>query len=167
MSGRQRVVSFAAMNGSEGLGYGTEIMLDGAYADGAKLEDLTTVRNVLEAIVAAVEPAVVGVQGAEVVTTDAGADGYSAALIQGETVAILHAFPLLRTVSLHLFSAHDLPLSATTRQFLVAFDVGRFQSSVRAFGQFPPRDPERLKRDLAGQRSYVKLRVTPAPTVTG
>ncbi len=166
MSSRQRVVNSAAMSGSEGLGYGTEIMLDGAYADSAKLEDPATVSAVLEAIVAAVEPVAAGVQGAEVVTTDVGAAGFSAALIRGETVAVLHAFPQLRTVSLHLFSAHDLPLSATTRQFLAAFEVGRFQSSVRAFGQFPPRDPERLKRDLAGQRSYVKLRVTPAPTVT-
>lgn len=160
------MVNSASMSGSEGLGYGTQIMLDGAYADVAQLTDSAAVREVLERIVAEVEPKMENAIAAEVVIHDAGANGMSAALIRGETAALLHAFPDLRTVTLHLFSAHDLSLSTTTRMFLDAFGVGRFQSSVRAFGHYPPRDPKALERALAGLRDYARIRVTPSATVT-
>lgn len=154
------------MNGSEGLGYGTQIMLDGAFAEPALLADEDKVSTLLEQIVAAVEPASQGGASAQVTFHPGTTDGVSAALVRGETAALLHTFPALRTATLHLFSAHDLPLSATTRMFLAAFEVGRFQSSVRAYGHYPPRDPQRLALALAGQRDYVRLRLTPAPTVT-
>lgn len=153
------------MSGSEGLGYGTQVMLDGAYADQARLTDKDAVRAVLQRIVAEVEPNVEATAPAEVVFHDSGRDGMSAALIRGETSALFHAFPDLRTVTLHLFSAHDLSLSSTTRMFLGAFDVGRFQSSVRAYGHYLPRDPVELEKALAGLRDYARIRVAPSATV--
>lgn len=154
------------MSGSEGLGYGTAVLLDGAYADVTKLTDQGAVRDVLERIVAEVEPNVGSTSPADVVFHDSRRDGMSAALIRGETSVLLHAFPDLRTVTLHLFSAHDLSLSATTRMFLDAFDVGKFQSSVRAYGHYPPRDPVALEHALAGLRDYARIRVTPSASVT-
>ena len=160
------MLNSATMNGSEGLGHGTQIMLDGAFADPALLANADDVRTLLERIVAEVEPATAGAAAPPVTFQGGTTDGVSAALVRGETAAMLHTFPALRTVTLHLFSAHDLPLSATTRLFLAAFEVGRFQSSVRAYGHYPPRDPQRLALALAGQRDYVRLRLTPSPAVT-
>jgi hypothetical protein len=154
------------MSGSEGLGYGTQITIDGAYADAAILSDHRAVSTVLRRIVAEVEPFVSGAISADVVLHSAGEDGLSAALIRGETAALLHAFPPLRTVTLSLFSAHDLSLTTTIRTFQDAFGVRRFQSSVRTFGHYPPRDPALLERALAGLRDYARLRVAPSATVT-
>ena len=161
-----RVVNSAAMSGSEGLGYGTQISLDGAFADAGVLLDHAAVAAVLQRIVAEVEPKLEHSVMPEVVVHDAGVDGLSAALIQGETAAMLHTFPTLRTVTLHLFSAHDLSLSTTTRMFIDAFRVGRFQSAVRAFGHYPPREPEQLQLALVGARDYARIRVAPSATVT-
>lgn len=160
------MVSSPAMGGSEGLGYGTQIMLDGAYAEADKLTDREAVRAVLKSVVAQAEPNVDDTTAAAVVFHDAGDDGLSAALIRGETAALLHAFPNLRTVTLHLFTAHDPSLSGTTRTFLDAFGVGRFQSSVRAYGHYPPRNPAQLELALAGLRSFARIRVTPSAAVT-
>ncbi len=161
-----RVVNSATMTGSEGLGYGTQISLDGAFADAAVLLDRAAVEAVLERIVAEVEPKLEHSVVPAAAVHDAGVDGLSAALIQGETAATLHTFPTLRTVTLHLFSAHDISLSTTTRMFIDVFRVGRFQSAVRAFGHYPPREPEQLRLALAGARDYVRIRVAPSATVT-
>lgn len=160
------MVSSAAMSSFGGLGYGTQIMLDGAYADAAKLSDEQAASAVLEQLMLQVEPNSEGASATAVSWRQPGAYGVSAALIQGETAMMLHTFPALRTVTLHLFSAHGPSLSTTTRMFLAAYDVGRFQSSVRAFGHYPPRDPDQLVKALAGQRDYARLRVTPAPSIT-
>lgn len=154
------------MSGSEGLGYGTQIHIDGAYADAAALTDLRAAGAVLRQIVAEVEPYVGDTTAAAVVFHDAGEDGLSAALIRNETAALLHSFPPLRTVTLSLFSAHEPSLSTTIRSFQDAFGVRRFQSSVRAYGHYPPRDPALLERALAGLRDYARLRVAPSATVT-
>lgn len=160
------MVSSAAMSGSEGLSYGTQIMIDGAYADASTLRDTAAVRAALQRMVAEVEPYVSDTTHADVVFHDHGEDGLSAALIRGETAVLLHAFPRWRAATLHLFSAHDPSLSFTTRIFLDAFGVRRFQSSVRAFGHYPPRDPDHLERALAGLRDYARIRVAPSATVT-
>src|SRR5690606_41561159 len=92
--------------------------------------------------------------------------GLSAGLVRRETAAVPRAFAGLRAATLQVFSAHDLSLSGTTKAFLAAYSVGRFQSSVRAFGRHLPRDERELERALAGERRYARLRIQPAPVVT-
>ncbi len=157
------MVSSPTMRGNVGLGYGTQVSLDGEHADPAALADEAVARATLEGIVGRVETTAPA--GAVLVYRDP-AGGLSAALVRGETAAVLHAFPELRAATLQVFSAHDLSLSGTTKAFLEAYSVGRFQSSVRAFGRHLPRDERELERALAGERRYARLRIQPAPVVT-
>ncbi len=166
MSGANGMVNSPTMRGSEGLGYGTQISVDGVHADPAALADPAVASAVLERMLGQVEAdAVLAAQSPVVTALDAGS-GLSAALVRGESSAVLHTFTDLRAVTLHLFSAHDLPLTSTTKAFLEAYAVGRFQSSVRAFGVYLPRDAQELKRALVGERLYARMRVAPPPTVT-
>lgn len=153
------------MTAGEGLGFGTQISLDGGFADVEKLGDVEVAKRLLEQLVTQVEPQANRPDLSQVVT-HRDDDGLSAAIIGGETSAVLHSFPDHRAVTLQLFSAHDLPLSSTTKLLLEAYDVGRFQSSVRGFGRYLPREPEALAQALVGERSYARLRIVPPPTVT-
>ncbi len=155
------------MSSSEGLGYGTQISLTGAYADADVLADRDALKAVLKSMVTEVEgPPQECDEATQCAVFDAGADGISACVVRGETVAEVHTFPALRVVSLRLFSAHDISLNTTTRMFLEAYSVGRFESSVRAYGRYPQRDERALEQVLAGEREYARLLVTPQPTVT-
>ncbi len=161
------MVDSTLMTGSESLGYGTQVSLDGASADPGALADVGLARKLLAELIGEVEPGICHEATVEaVVVAEDGADGHSAALVAGETSATLHVFTALRSVTLQLFTAHDAPLGRTTERFLGAFGVGRYQAGVRGRGLLLPRDPGQLERVLRGQREYARLRVVPSERVT-
>lgn len=160
------VVDSAPMRGSEGLGYGTQISVDGGYAAARKLADPGAARELLSGILRLVEPPASHLGPGEVVVVEAGADGLSAGVISGETVAVLHTFPVMGAVTLHLFSGHDLSLSGAIKLFLSTYEIGRFQSAVRSFGRYLPRNPEQLAHAINGERAYARLRLSPPAVVT-
>ncbi len=137
------------MDASDALGFGTQLAL----------ADPATASELLSALVTLAE------QGDDRVgpqpLVEVSGDGLSAALIRGETSAALYTFPDLRSVTLQLFTAHDLPLGNATKQFLAAYRVGRFKSSVRSRGLFLPRHTDELRGALCGQRDYARLRIAP------
>jgi len=147
----------------EALGYGTSLVLDGAFAVRETLAEPEHVRRTLQRMVELVEadPAL-GANSTSVSWDDH--DGHSVALVTGETCAVAHAFPRSRTVSVRLFSPRAVPLERVTAAFHEAFRVGRFQSAVRDHAVLLPRDDARLRRHLAGDRAYARLRLTPDGT---
>lgn len=155
------------MTTSEGLGFGTQVSLTGVYADAETLGDRDALTAVLTAMVGEVEQSPQSHDlDAQLAVVGDDLDGLSGCLIKGETVAQVHTFTSLRTVTLQLFSAHDISLSTTTKQFIEAYSVGRFESSVRAYGRYPRRDEQALKTLLLGEREYARLRVAPQPAVS-
>lgn len=149
----------------EPLGYGTLLVLDGAFAVRATLAGADVMQRALRNMVEMVEPASSATSnGVSVVLDDH--DGHSAALVEGETCAVAHAFPLARTVTVRLFSPREVPSDRVTAAFHEAFRVGRFQSAVRDHATLLPRDESGLRRHLAGDRAYARLRLTPAEAAT-
>lgn len=156
------VVELSAMEGAR-LGYGTQISLDGAYAKAEALTRASEAVKIIAELVATAEPLEARELSERAVVLEDGEDGYSVSIAFGETTCTAHSFPRLRTVSLHLFSAHQLDLSAVQRLFLEGYEVGRFRSSVREFGLYPPSGEARSLKSLAGERAYARLRLTPIP----
>ncbi|HRQ10030.1 MAG: hypothetical protein WC972_03180 [Trueperaceae bacterium] len=154
------------MNAGESIGFGTQICLDGAKADVEALADVELARRVIAELAAAVEGSNPGAAPEGVVVLDLQREGHSAALVVGETSVSLHSFPSVRAVTLKFFSVRDLPLGRTTKLFLEAYGVGRYQSAVSGRSLLVPRDPDRLRLALAGERDYTWLRVVPAERVT-
>lgn len=154
------------VSANESFGYGTQVCLDGASADPGALADVESARRFVRELVSAVENTCHELTDASVVMVDAGPDGYSAALVAGETSVSLHVFVELRSVALQLFSPHSVPAGNVTELFLAAFRVGRYQSGVRGRGLILPSDRALLTRMLSGQRDYARLRVQPAEPVT-
>jgi hypothetical protein len=86
-------------------------------------------------------------------------DGFSAAILGSEAHAALHLFPDLGRLSLHVFSRRDVLLSDLTRELARHFDVGRFESHLGSATKALPRDAARLRRALAGDRGYARIRL--------
>lgn len=86
-------------------------------------------------------------------------DGFTAGLLGSEAHAVLHLFPALGTMSLQVFSRRDVMLSDLTRNLSQRFGVGRFESHLGNATKALPKDSERLKRVLAGDRSYARVRL--------
>jgi hypothetical protein len=153
-------------NANESFGYGTLLCLDGASADSDAIADVGLSRRFLTELVSAVEETCSDPAEDAVVVVDAGPDGYSAALVAGETSVMLHVFVDLRAVALQLFSPHHVSAGQVTESFLATFGVRRYQSGVRGRGLVLPTDPAALARLLTGQRGYTRLRMIPAEPVT-
>lgn len=154
------------VSANESFGYGTQVCLDGASADPGAIANVEGARRFVSELVSAVENTCHDLTDASVVTVDAGPDGYSLALVAGETSATLHVFLELRGVALQLFSPHHVPAGNVTDLFLAAFGIGRYQSGVRGRGLIFPSERALLARMLSGQRSYTRLRLLPAEPVT-
>lgn len=102
------------VSANESFGYGTQVCLDGASADPGAIANVEGARRFVSELVSAVENTCHDLTDASVVTVDAGPDGYSLALVAGETSATLHVFLELRGVALQLFSPITSP-PATSR----------------------------------------------------
>jgi S-adenosylmethionine decarboxylase len=87
-------------------------------------------------------------------------DGFSAAACGAEAHVVLHLFPALGYVSLQVFSRRDVLLSDMTRNLGQHFGVGRFESHLGNATKSLPKEPERLRRVLAGDRDYARIRLT-------
>jgi len=160
------VVESHFVNAGESIGFGTQICLDGAKADVEALADVALTRRVIADLAAVVEGPDAGVTPENVVVLDRHREGHSAALVVGETSVSLHSFPTVRAITLKFFSVRDLPLDSASKLFLESYGVGRFQSAVSGRSLLLPRDPDRLRLALAGERDYTWLRVVPAARVT-
>lgn len=86
-------------------------------------------------------------------------DGFTAAIRGAEAHVVLHLFPELGMVSLHVFSRRDILLSDLTRELADRFDVGRFESHLGNATKALPREKHRLRRALAGDRAYTRVRL--------
>jgi len=149
----------------EALGFGTLVVIDGAYAAPDVLQDAAVTAATLRRLAALVEPSRASSEPT-LVHVDEGEDGHSAALVVGETALVAHVFPRLRTVSVRLFSPRAVPVDLATATFREVYRVGRFQSAVRDHGVLLPRDADGLRRHLAGDRGYARLRLTPTPATS-
>lgn len=159
------VTAFSGVRPAEPLGYGTLVVLDGAFAARGRLEDEAATAGVLRRMAGLVEPA--SAAGSSVVAVGLhDADGHSAALVDGETCAVAHVFLPTRTVTVRLFSPRGVPIDQVTAAFREVFLVGRFQSAVRDHATLLPRDEPGLRRHLAGDRAYARLRLAPEDAAT-
>jgi hypothetical protein len=86
-------------------------------------------------------------------------DGITAAIRGAEAHAVLHLFPGLARLSLFVFTRRDVLLSELTRGLGSHFDVGRFDSHLGNAAKALPKETDRLRRTLAGDRSYARIRL--------
>lgn len=86
-------------------------------------------------------------------------DGITAATRGSEAHGVLHLFPRLGMVSLHVFSRRDILLSDLTRQLAHHFGVGRFESHLGSATKALPKEKGRLRTALAGDRAYTRVRL--------
>jgi hypothetical protein len=86
-------------------------------------------------------------------------DGLTAAIRGAEAHAVLHLFPGLAKLSLFVFTRRDVLLSDLTRELSRHFEVGRFESNLGNAAKALPRETDRLRRALAGDRSYARIRL--------
>ncbi len=135
----------------ESLGYGTQLILDGFNADAERLQDKNVVTACLNELAALLEPA-----QNEVLTVN-DATGLSATLRLGESHLSLHTYHT--TVSLGIFSRHDVPLSEISQVLTKHFGVRRIESFLSNHAKTLPQDTEARQKVLMGDRAYSALRL--------
>jgi S-adenosylmethionine/arginine decarboxylase-like enzyme len=135
----------------ESLGYGTQFILDGFNADITKLQADTVVTACLNDVAVLLEPA----QNEPVSLRDS--LGISAALCLNESHLSLHTYT--SSVTLHLFSRHDVRLSEVSDLVTKHFGVRRTESFLSSHARTLPQDTEARKKVLAGERAYNLVRL--------
>lgn len=163
----------------DALGYGTHFTFDGFRADADLLAAPTSARELLDALVAWLEPqhrgrpllleepTANGAHGADGTGGTGGASaghdappaGVSAGLQLAEAYLLLHTFAPLGRLTLTAFSRRTLPLHELAERVVAHYRVGRWEASLRPRGKLLPEDPEELGRQLAGERFYAQLRL--------
>lgn len=86
-------------------------------------------------------------------------DGFSAGVLGHEAHVVLHLFPALGGLSLQVLSRRDVLLSDLTRSLGQRFGVGRFESHLGQATKSLPKEQDRLRRVLAGDRAYARVRL--------
>lgn len=139
----------------DALDYGRRFTVD-AFRPNASLEvEEGLMREALEELYGFVESPRAGRQ---VVYYD-DVDGMSSAVCGDEAHAAVHLFPELGTVSLQVFSRRDVLLSDVTAFLTRRFGVGRFESHLGNATKALPKDPDRLRSLLSGDRSFARVRL--------
>lgn len=146
------------MDGSDFLGYGTHLILDGFRADPAPLADAALLDGVLRGFAGAMHETA-EVTTVSVTVRDRLGGGVSAALVAAESQLCVHTFTQLGKLSLGAFSTRSLPTGDITGTFVERFRVGRFESRVHGRGRLLPRERARLEQALQGERDYARLRL--------
>jgi S-adenosylmethionine/arginine decarboxylase-like enzyme len=138
----------------ESLGYGTQLILDGFNAEAKGLQDKAVLEACLREVAALLEPVQSDILHLREPT------GSSANLRLGESHLSLHAFS--DTLSLQIFSRHDVPLSAVTELLGKHFSVRRVESFLSNHAKTLPQESEARKKVLLGDRAYSALRLEAA-----
>jgi hypothetical protein len=139
----------------DSLDYGRRFILDGRLPRGSRTHSRGEVEKYLLELHARLEGR--HAPGETVVVEDD--DGLTAAIRGAEAHVVLHLFPRLARLSLFVFTRRDVLLSDLTRDLGMHFDVGRFDSHLGNAAKALPKEADRLRRTLAGDRSYARIRL--------
>jgi S-adenosylmethionine/arginine decarboxylase-like enzyme len=137
----------------ESLGYGTQLIVDGFSAEAEPLADALPVEACLREVANMLESS-----QSEPLTMDS-ATGMSATLRLSESHVSLHTFTHLATLSLAIFSRHELRPSDMTELLGKYFGVRRVESYLSSHSRTMPQDEAAARRVLAGDRAYSALRL--------
>jgi S-adenosylmethionine decarboxylase len=135
----------------ESLGYGTHLILDGFNADGERLQDTKVVKACLNEVGVLLEPTT-----ADSLSVSE-SSGISAVLRLSESHLALHTYT--SSLSLQIFSRHDVRLSEVSDLLSKHFAVRRVESFLSSHAKTMPQDSEARKRVLLGDRAYSSLRL--------
>jgi S-adenosylmethionine/arginine decarboxylase-like enzyme len=140
----------------ESLGYGTLLIVDGFKAEADNLTNVATIEACLREVAGLLEST-----QAEVVSLETGS-GSSATLRLPESHVSLHTFNSSNSLSLRVFSRHDLRPGEITDLLEKHFSVRRVESYLSSRSRTMPSDTEARQRVLLGERNYCALRLAPA-----
>ncbi len=135
----------------ESLGYGTQLILDGFSADAERLQDKHVVTACLNEVAGLLEPT----QADMLSVNDP--SGISVVLRLNESHVSLHTHTT--TLSLQIFSRHDVPLSEVSGLLTKHFGVRRLESFLSNHAKTMPQDVATRQKVLAGDRAYSSLRL--------
>lgn len=139
----------------DALDYGRRFTVDAFRLDSSLQVDEGLMRDALDELYAFVESPR---SGRQIVYYD-DLDGMSSAVCGDEAHAAIHLFHQLGTVSLQVFSRRDVLLSDVTDFLARRFGVGRFESHLGNATKALPKDPDRLRSLLSGDRSFARVRL--------
>jgi S-adenosylmethionine/arginine decarboxylase-like enzyme len=137
----------------ESLGYGTHLIIDGFSATTESLLDKNMVNACLQEVAGMLEATQAELLSAEDQT------GISATLKLTESHVSLHTFSTFGTLSLHIFSRHDLRPGDMTDALGKHFGVRRVESHLSNHSRTLPQDQAARQRALLGDRAYSALRL--------
>jgi S-adenosylmethionine/arginine decarboxylase-like enzyme len=135
----------------ESLGYGTQLILDGFNADTERLQSERVITTCLTDVAALLEPT------QEEVVSITEPTGISATLRLAESHLSLHTYTT--TLSLQIFSRHNVRLSEVSDLLAKYFMVRRVESFLSNHAKTLPQDVEAKKKVLLGDRTYSSLRL--------
>jgi S-adenosylmethionine/arginine decarboxylase-like enzyme len=137
----------------ESLGYGTLLIIDGFNANSKTLTNRTTIETCLNEIAALLE------SHQEDLLSIEDATGISATLRLAESHLSLHTFSNSGSLSLRIFSRHDMRLGEITSVLEKHFAVGRIESYLSNRSKTMPLERNVRERVLLGDRAYTALRL--------
>jgi S-adenosylmethionine decarboxylase len=142
------------------FGFGPHLMIDGYHADPSKLGDESLVLEVLRRLpgqmdmTAVLPPQVFYNSGLR--PQDAGLSGV---VVVAESHIAIHTFPERGFVSLDVFSGKDFDSQTALAALVEVFEVGRYDTHLTNRGKEFPRDPDAVRRIVAGEREYLEARI--------
>ena len=140
----------------EALGYGTHLIIDASKISASSFE-ADTVRTFLAELAHYLEPS--KVSDPEVHPVVDLPSGLSAVVVLPEAHASIHVFETAQTLSLRVFSRHELEVSAVSNKLRERFGARRFESHLSNYSKTIAKDPERRLMTLLGDRAYTAARL--------
>jgi S-adenosylmethionine/arginine decarboxylase-like enzyme len=140
----------------ENLGYGTLLIIDGFNAKTETLTNVGTIETCLREVASLLESSRGDLLNVETPS------GNSATLRLAESHVSLHSFSDSSSLSLRVFSRHDVRPGEITDVLENHFSVRRVESYLSNHSRTMPSDSEARQRALLGDRNYCALRLAPA-----
>jgi S-adenosylmethionine/arginine decarboxylase-like enzyme len=137
----------------ENLGYGTLLIIDGFKADTDNLTKVTAIETCLREVAGLLES-----KQSELLSLET-PSGNSATLRLAESHVSLHTFSASSSLSLRVFSRHDVRPGEVTDVLEKHFGVRRVESYLSNHSRTMPANTEARQRVLLGERNYSALRL--------
>ncbi len=147
------------MTATEPLVTGTSLRLDGRRARTEPLADPDALGRLLHDLADRLEPD--GDGGGRVEARLEEPDGTSHVVLLDEAWLIVHAFPETGAFAFSAFSRHAISDGALLDTVRAALRTGRFDSSVGRRAAGLPHGDVALRRRLAGERAWARVRLAP------
>ena len=145
----------------ETLGYGTHFIIDGFNASRKTLEDESAIESLLTTIAHTLETS--KSEKKDFFSVDESHQGISAYYAQSESFVILHTFPELESLSLSIFSRHDVNSQDLLAALRTTFAIRRFESHMSNHSRTLSADSALRKRAILGDRAYTATRLAESP----